>query len=319
MLEYPKYCHMKKSKSIDVSLNVLNYNTYEKTKKCIESCLKQECDNLQVLLIDNKSTDGSFEKLKEEFRDKIEYLQTGFNYGYAKGNNIGIRYCYEQGIAFSFILNSDTELVGDGLVCNMLKVMNSYQDCAVVAPLIYDVTKKGLVLNENDSAYHKALRLFRVIPQNEVLSDNLYKICEAQGSALLVDNSVFLKLGGFPEHYFMYCEECTFAKKVLWSGKRIYWYRSKEEYILHHHDRTIGIEPWRAFLKGRNMGLEYYENRKDRLAWRLIYSAFILRLKFSKDKSMIDGFREAKQIYRSRLSKEETYNKAVCVKNEYVG
>jgi len=195
------------------SINILNYNSYEESKRCIESCLKQNGVDFCVLLIDNCSTDDSFIKLKNEYTGKIDFFQTGANYGYAGGNNIGISYCFNNGCKYTLILNSDITLVGSGLLKNMIEIMKNQKDCAVVAPLIFNVTSKGDVLNQNDSTYLKVLRKAKILPPNYKLSDTLETISEAQGSALLVDNEVFLGVGGFPEHYFMYGEESCFAKK----------------------------------------------------------------------------------------------------------
>lgn len=60
-----------------VSINILNFNTFDKSCVCIDSCLKQHGVNYQVLLIDNASTDDSFLRLQQKYGDKLLYLQTG--------------------------------------------------------------------------------------------------------------------------------------------------------------------------------------------------------------------------------------------------
>lgn len=303
-----------------ISLNILNYNTFDKSKTCIESCLNQTGGKYLILLIDNCSTDDSFFKLKEYFGEKINYLQNDDNYGFAKGNNIGIEYCKKKGIRYSLLLNSDTELVGSNLVFNLTKVMESYGDCAVVAPTIYDVTKKGRIMHSNDSLYLRMLRLGKVLPSNAIVSDNLELMSEAHGSALFVDNNTFMSVGGFPEHFFMYGEESYFAKKILWAGKRIYWYKDNDNYVLHHHDKSNRTDNWRLFLMGRNRGLEYFENRKKYFLWDMIYYTFFTYLFFSgknKHKSYIDGMIQAKNLIKQGVSKTELYNQAKIIKDNY--
>ena len=48
-----------------VSINILHYNSFEKTKICIESCLKQNINNCEIIIIDNNSQNDSLKKLKE--------------------------------------------------------------------------------------------------------------------------------------------------------------------------------------------------------------------------------------------------------------
>lgn len=261
-----------------VSINILNFNTYEKACKCIDSCLLQQGSFFRILLIDNNSTDNSFILLKNKYKDKIEYFQTGDNYGYAGGNNKGVSKCIDDGYKYSLLLNSDTELVGASLLESLLQIIIKYQDCAIVAPLIFDVTSKGLIKVQNDSFYCKLLRLFRVLPYNKVIDDRLETKSEAHGSALFIDNNIFLECGGFPEHFFMYAEESLLSKKILWMGYTIYWLNTPDIYIKHHHDTTSYIDPWRLYLMGRNASLEYMENRNGKKAtWLVAFCIFALR------------------------------------------
>lgn len=306
---------------VKVFINVLNYNTYNKTKLCIDSCLKQKGVAYRVLLIDNCSTDNSYIKLRTLYGDKIDYLQTGENYGYAKGNNIGVEYSKKKYSKYTLILNSDTELVGDFLVRELVETIEKNPDFGIVAPLIYDVTQYGLQLNTNDSVYYKVLRLAGVLPAKKRIDSKKELINYAQGSALLVDNENFVAIGGFPEHYFMYCEESTFAKKTLWRGKSICWCKDDDNHVLHHHDRTAEIVPWREFLKGRNLGIEYYENRGKHhpIRWRLVYNIFKIWLQLHGKVYLYKGMKDAKKIHKRNFSHKQCYDEAVKIRNSYKG
>lgn len=303
-----------------VSINVLNFNTYEKTKRCIESALAQVGLDYVVLLIDNCSTDDSFEKLKAYFGNKVEYLRTPENYGFAKGNNIGVSYCFEKGIKYSLLLNSDTEIVGKDFLFSVTRLLSETENCAVIAPKISTVTHNGLIPQTNDSGYLKMLRFVGVIPQNRRLDDGYETLSVAHGSALLVDNKSFLDVDGFPEHYFMYYEELTFAKKILWSNKQIVSYYDDNKYVLHHHDKTGGTDPWRVFLMGRNGSLEYWENRKNHTRkWFFIYIFSLLKAwvvgKLDGNMYFYQGLIEGKKIYKEGLSKQECYKHALEMRN----
>lgn len=302
-----------------VSINILNYNTYEKSRNCIKSCIDQLGVEYKILLIDNHSTDDSLIRLKEEFGDSISYLVNDSNYGYAKGNNIGISHCFSEGIKYSLILNSDITLVGDELLRNMVDVFNQVKDCAVVAPLIYNVTTRGKVLNQNDSSYLKLLRFFSILPKNYRISDKLSTISEAQGSALFVDNEEFLRVGGFPEHYFMYGEEGCFAKKILWNVKKIIWLNDEKNYVLHHHDKSGSVDSWRLYLMGRNRYLEMIENKQRcPIIWPLIFDAFEIKLTFDalriRDlKWYVCGIKRAKKLVKLDITAQEYIDDARSV------
>lgn len=296
-----------------VSVNILNFNTYDKTCLCIDSCLQQDYSNFRVLLIDNASTDNSFNRIKEKYGDLIEYYQTGSNYGYAGGNNLGVKKNIEDGYDYTFMLNSDTELVGKDLILSLINIMHEYNDCGIAAPLIYDDTRYGKQMIINESFYVKILRFFKVLPSNNIISGIIETKSEAHGSALLVDNNKFVSCGGFPEHFFMYAEESTLSKKMIWSGNKIYWQKNPSLYVLHHHDTTTKLEPWRLYLMGRNASLEYLENKKCQSSlWAFAFMIFAFRslVRFFKKESrshfkgLIDGF----ILYYKGYDKSFIYN-----------
>ena len=247
------------------------------------------------------------------------FLENKENYGFAKGNNIGIEYALEMGIEYSFLLNNDTELIGESLVLEMLDIIKRYSDCAVVAPQIYDVTQNGLVLLKNDSFYLKMLRFFKILPRNISVSEQLDSISEAQGSALFVNNKIFLDVKGFPEHYFMYGEEGTFSKKILWNKKILLWYKSSNNYVLHHHDKSKSVDDWRLYLMGRNRGIEYYENHKKRPLWRIVYLTFWVKciFQYKKNYSYLAGMRKARELSAKKSNCEECYLDGYMAKDRY--
>lgn len=311
----------KKMSCTSISINILHYNSYEKTEVCVNSCLKQVGDDIKIIIIDNFSTNDSLEKLKKTFGniDNVSFLENKENYGFAKGNNIGIKYALEMGIEYTFLLNNDTELIGENLVAEMLDVIKKYSNCAVVAPQIYDVTQDGLVLLKNDSSYLKMLRFFKILPRNIIVSEQLESISEAQGSALFVNNKNFLGVKGFPEHYFMYGEEGTFSKKILWNKKILLWYKSKNNYVLHHHDKSKSVDDWRLYLMGRNRGIEFYENHKKRPLWGIVYLAFWMKCAFHYKKNYLYlvGMRKAHKLNVKKSNCEEYYFDGYMAKDRY--
>lgn len=306
-----------------VSINILNYNTYEKSCICIDSCLKQKGIDFQILLIDNASTDDSFEKLKLKYGDAIHYLQTGKNYGFAGGNNKGVEYCLQNNIRYAFLLNSDTELIGITLLSELINIIKNYPDCAIVSPTIYDITKSGYIIHTNDYLYNKLLRLIGILPSIYSISDNIKLTSEAHGSALLVDCKRFISAGGFPEHYFMYCEESTLSKKMLWNDTKIYWYINKQICVYHHHDKTQTIAPWREFLMGRNRAIEYYENKRSHSKlWYFVYRFFQFKMFFRSLKTnnthFYHGMKEGEKLIKHNSSHLDIYLNGLKMSQTYM-
>ena len=97
------------SKNPLVSVIVLNYNAGELLLNCIDSLKKSKYVNLEIIVVDNISSDNSQNKCKERFPD-IKIIQNNENLGYCGGNNVGIK---EAKGKFIVILNPDTIIEPD--------------------------------------------------------------------------------------------------------------------------------------------------------------------------------------------------------------
>ena len=76
---------------MDVSVIIINYNTFDLTKAALESIFlhtKELC--YEVILVDNASPDGSGERLRELFEDRLVYIQAGGNLGTSRSFNLGL-------------------------------------------------------------------------------------------------------------------------------------------------------------------------------------------------------------------------------------
>ena len=101
-----------------VSVILVNYNGMSFNDACIQSILKSSIrDSLEIIVVDNASTDGSLEALQKVWGDqeKVHIIALDDNYGFARANNIGIRWAMEQGYSTYVLLNNDTEIKEDTL------------------------------------------------------------------------------------------------------------------------------------------------------------------------------------------------------------
>ena len=95
---------------------VVTYNRKELLKECINALLKQDYDNCDVLIVDNASTDGTKEYIKEELKNKrVHYSNTGSNLGGAGGFNYGIKEAYKIGCDYIWIMDDDCIVHNDSL------------------------------------------------------------------------------------------------------------------------------------------------------------------------------------------------------------
>lgn len=106
------------SNSIDVSIIVVNYKTPQLLKGCIQSIVDSTHQiSYEIIVVDNDSQDESEDLIKENFPNVI-WINSGYNAGFARANNIGIR--NSRG-SYILLLNSDT-------IINELTIYNTFSD-----------------------------------------------------------------------------------------------------------------------------------------------------------------------------------------------
>jgi GT2 family glycosyltransferase len=114
---------------------VLNWNSREMTKECIESLLAMEADAFKIMIVDNGSRDGSLEYLRDRFPG-IDVVANGRNLGFAAGCNIGMRRALADGVDFVLLVNNDT-VADPGLLRELLKQADDNRNAGIVSPRIY--------------------------------------------------------------------------------------------------------------------------------------------------------------------------------------
>lgn len=209
---------------MDVSIVIVNYNTKELLRQCIESIYEQTKElDFEIIISDNGSTDGSIEMLKANF-SKVIVISNNENLGFGRANNRG------QAIAkgkYIFYLNSDTILLNNAVkiffdyfeknenqglgaigcnLCNKNFQTNfSYGDFGTSFGHIKELIKNILKNNKytlNKILFHKP---FPDIPTESSVKQNKYGavdyIC---GADLFMKNNA---LARFDENYFLYFEE----------------------------------------------------------------------------------------------------------------
>lgn len=92
-----------------IGMVVLNYKNYEDTIACVNSILKQRLIECEVVIVDNGSNNESVDILNEKYEiiNNVSVIGLSKNYGYAKGNNIGINELRKRGYSYIFVANSD--------------------------------------------------------------------------------------------------------------------------------------------------------------------------------------------------------------------
>ncbi len=207
---------------MSVFINVLNWNGWEDTIECIESCLLLQYPNFQIVVIDNGSEDDSVAILRSRF-PQIILIETGVNLGFAGGNNVGITYAIEHGADYIWLLNNDT-IVTPRALSELIIVAEGNSQIGMVGSKVMQYSNRELidfVLGNVDLQVGKTKHIGRGekdTGQYDLASESDY----ITGCSLLVKKAVIAEIGLMAEEYFLYYEETDWCLQARKKGYKIY-------------------------------------------------------------------------------------------------
>jgi len=191
-----------------VSVIIVNYNGKTYLEKCLESLMKINYKNYEIILVDNNSTDTSIEFVKNTY-PSITIIKLNDNYGFAEPNNIGAKNAKGDYLLF---LNNDTEVNAD-FIGEMIKVLKQDPKIAICQSLLLkpngDVDSSGDFIDTLGRAYGSKNKV------NEVK-----KILSARGASMMVRKDSFWDLGGFDKKFFASFEDVDLGWRAwIWGYK----------------------------------------------------------------------------------------------------
>lgn len=214
------------SRGLDVSIIIVNYNTFKITAECIDSVVeKTEGIDYEIILVDNASTDGSKEHFEKDAR--VRYLYQEENLGFGRANNLGLQHAQGRNILF---LNPDTILVN-----NAVQLLSSYLDenpeAGACGGNLYDAQMRpamsfkriypGIGDELNNFFFH--------VPEKLIYRNSWYfnhsgkpvDVAYISGADLMVRRSILQENGAFSPEFFMYYEETDLCIRIRRAGFRL--------------------------------------------------------------------------------------------------
>ncbi|MGQ9628534.1 MAG: glycosyltransferase family 2 protein [Anaerolineae bacterium] len=208
MMTYPK-----------VSIIILNWNGLEDTVECLESLKKITYPNYEVIVVDNGSQGDDVRALRERYRDYIHIIQNEKNYGFARGNNVGIRYALDKGTDYVLLLNNDTVVAPDFLDV-LVGAAQSDERIGIACPRIYRYSQPEKVCFDGGARVHLwwGTVTERLRPGSEPAAlDTEFAI----GTAMLIRRKTLEQTGLLPEEYFFGAEDWDYSLNALRHNLRI--------------------------------------------------------------------------------------------------
>jgi len=225
---------------------IVNYRTSELTTTCVNSILNfHVIDKDQIIVVDNKSPDSSFETLRSKL-DGVKVISSDRNGGASYGVNFGDK---EANGEYLIILNPDTRFIDDSIGI-ALDFMDQNPDVGLVGlELIYPDGRRqyssrrfysllDIIARRTPLGKHWPLKN-RIAKHLMVSSWDAGVPFEADwimGTGILVRHDLFRRIGGMDDSYFLYMEDVDLSARVWLAGYRVMCVPGAR--LVHDHQRA---------------------------------------------------------------------------------
>lgn len=214
--------------SVELSVITVTYNSQRFIDKFLVSLVLNLPPRSELIIVDSASEDGTVkiieDSIKKYERIPIVLIKSTSNIGFSKGNNIGAKHSRGK---YLLILNPDTE-VYRGSIARLLSFAQDGKDIGLVAPKLIQPGNLTQPSVRNLPTAWRAFKEFYIGIKNSYqpytpASEAPITVESVVGAAMLIKRDYFLSLGGFNEKFFMYFEDLDLCRKILKSGKKIYY------------------------------------------------------------------------------------------------
>jgi len=277
----------------DLAIVIVNWNV----RTLLETCLTSVYESLrglslrgEVWVVDNASTDGSAELVRERF-PQARLMANETNVGFAAANNQALRamgfFSAESHDLprYVLLLNPDTEVLGDALATMVCFLDGNPQAGVAGAKLLYPdgrlqhsafaFPSLAQALLDFFPLHHRLLnsRLNGRYPRRLYEREEPFAIDHPLGAALMARGETIQEVGLLDERFFIYCEEIDWCMRIKQAGWGIYCVPRAE--VVHHEaksTRQVRGEMFAALWKSRYLLFEkhyshFYQWAVRRIVW----------------------------------------------------
>jgi len=209
---------------VNISIIIVNYNARYFLKNCIRSILSSDIiDTIEIIVVDNNSSDGSCEMLQEDF-PQVTCLRNAENVGFSKANNKGV--AIAKG-SYVLILNPDT-VISETTLSEMLHFSESQADFGASGVQFMDGSGQFLPESKRNFpnlkvAGAKLLGYSKYYYANHLQQEATEEIDILTGAFMFIKKKVYQEVGGFDEDFFMYGEDIDLSYRISKAGYKNYY------------------------------------------------------------------------------------------------
>ena len=297
---------------MQLSVIIVNYNV----KYFIEQCLcsvQQAIKNInaEIIVVDNNSSDGSIEYLREKFA-AVKFIINNNNEGFAKANNIALKECKGDYVLF---LNPDT-IIAEDVLQNCIDFFAQHNEAGAVGVRMIDGS--GNFLPESKRSFPSpAVSFFKLsgfsslFPKSKLFNryalgflkeDKVHEVDVLCGAFLMTKKNLLLQLNGFDESFFMYGDDIDLCYRIQQAGYKNYY--SGSQTVIHfkgESSKQNSSAYVKMFYKAMIVFVRKHYKSNAWLTGFLLHTGIYLRA-FA---SFIASPFKRKKIYRNEIDKNK--------------
>jgi len=268
---------------INVSIIIVSYNTINVILPCIQSIYESEfTESFEIIVVDNGSSDNSREAITEHFPD-VQIIESGYNAGYAGGNNIGYKYSKGRNILF---LNPDT-IIHKAALDHMVSLADSSAECGALGPKVLNrdgSLQKSCYLSPALSRSIASVLFLDYLPfwenitgikTNYMFDEQTHEMIVdcVSGCCMLVKRKSLEDAGAFDESYWMYGEEGELCERIREKGYKIIF--TPEASIVHLGGASTDSHSFKMRLHVERNRRMFYAQHRGKIEL-LLFKAILL-------------------------------------------
>jgi GT2 family glycosyltransferase len=233
---------------MDLSIIIADTNEWHFLQPCLQSVFAHTAGlEFEVIVVDNASTDGSKEKLAEEF-PQVKVLRNEYNMGFAGANNVGIR---ASSARYVLLLNPDT-IMPEGAIKETIKFMESKPKAGVIGcKLKYPDGRFQPTTYSFPTAWNmfsEATFLYKLFPKTKIFGGYHLTYLDYNtdvqvdwliGAYFLMRREVIDTIGILDDKIYMYADDIDYCYRAKQAGFEV-WYTPRAE-VIHYYGGISGV------------------------------------------------------------------------------
>lgn len=270
-----------------VSVVLVNFRGVSDTIECINNLKKTDwpSDKLEIIVVENGSDDGSFQRLREACGSDTIVLESKKNLGFAGGCNMGASHAKGEFIGF---INNDAK-PHTSWISAAIETFDSGLDVGAVASKVVDwdgnvVDYVGSALTWYGMGYKP-----QAGTDDDGSGDDEKDVLFGTGAAMFVRADVFDELGGFDEDFFMFYEDVDLGWRLNLLGYRFRYQPLSLAYHRHHASMKEFATFREEYLLERNALFTLYKNLSEDSLKKVLSGALLLAIRRNIARGELDS------------------------------